>query len=117
MAKIRTIYAKGSKSFNPTTGLASDNNGLTVVNTPSSAVGTTINTGSYLFLASDEENPVNITLQTLDEDDNVLMTRLIPNVPLMRNRKTILTGPLFTASATSTIKLENAWETSNTVNF
>ena len=117
VAKIRTIYAKGSKSFNPTTGLASDNNGLTVVNTPSAAVGTTINTGSYLFLASDGENPVNITLQTLDEDDNVLMTRLIPNVPLMRNRKTILTGPLFTASATSTIKLENAWETSNTVTF
>ncbi len=45
------------------------------------------------------------------------MTRLIPNVPLMRNRKTILTGPLFTASTTSTIKLENAWETSNTVTF
>ena len=115
--KVRTTYAAGSKSFNPTTGEATDDNGFSVTNTPSSAVGATINPGSYLFLATDEET-MNITLQVLDDNDNVLVTKVVPNVPLKRNRLTILRGALFTAeSSSAAFQLETSWIENHTVNF
>ena len=115
--KVRTTYAAGSKSFNPTTGEATDDNGFSVTNTPSSAVGATINPGSYLFLATDEET-MNITLQVLDDNDNVLVTKVVPNVPLKRNRLTILRGALFTAeSSSAAFQLETSWIEDHTVNF
>ena len=116
-AKIRTTYAKGSKSFNPTTGLATDDNGFSLTNTPSAAVGATIDVGSFLFLATDEET-MTITLEVLDADDNVLVTKVVPNVPLQRNRKTTLTGALFNASSSSaSFQLETSWLPGNTVPF
>lgn len=115
--KIRTTYAKGSKSFNPSTGLASDDTGFSVINNPSTAVGATISVGSFLFLASDEET-VNITLEALDASNNVLFTKVVENVPLKRNRKTTLTGAMFTApTSTAAFKVETAWLDGNTVSF
>ena len=115
--KVRTTYAAGSKSFDPTTGLATDDNGFSVINTPSSAVGDPINPGSYLFLATDEET-MSITLQVLDNYDNVLVTKVVPNVPLKRNRLTILRGALFTAeSSSAAFQLETSWIEDHTVNF
>ena len=40
VAKIRTTYDAGGKSFNPTTGLATVNDGFSLTNTPSDAVET-----------------------------------------------------------------------------
>lgn len=113
--KVKTTYSKGSKGFNPMTGLASDDNGFSVTNTPSTTG--TINVGSNVFLASDEE-AMTITIEALDADNNVLFTKVVPNVALKRNRKTILSGAIFTANASSaTFQVETDWLDSNTVNF
>lgn len=109
--KIRTTYSKGGKSFNPTTGLSLTDNGFSQTNNPSSAVGATIDIGSFPFLASDEET-MTVTLEVLDASDNVLITKTIPNVPFKRNRKTILTGDLFTPGNSSAgFHLETDWLT------
>ena len=116
--KIRTTYSKGGKSFNPTTGLALSDNGFSQTNNPSSAVGATIQVSSFPFLYSDEET-MTITLEALDANDNVLITKTIPNVPFKRNRTTILTGAVYTAGSSDFgIKLETDWLTPlNPINF
>lgn len=117
VSKLRTTYAAGSKSFNPTTGLAIDNAGFSLTNNSSAAVGTTIEVKNFAFLATDEQT-MTITLEVLDEDDNVLITKEIPNVSLKRNRKTILTGPVFTPSASSaSFLIETSWLDDHTINF
>lgn len=115
--KIRTTYDKGAKSFNPTTGLATVDTGFSLTNNPSSAAGATIDVGSYPFLYSDEET-MTITIQALDADDNVLYTKIVPNVPLQRNRETTLTGEIFSITPSAAgFRLETDWITGNTVNF
>lgn len=112
ITKIRTTYAKGGKSFNPSTGLTLSDAGFTLTNTPSSAVGSTIKVSSYPFLTSadDAEEVMNITIEVLDASDNVLFTHTVEDVPFKRNRKTTLRGALFTASASSAaFQLETSW--------
>lgn len=115
--RIRTTFGAGGKSFNPTTGLAIDNTGFSVYTSPSKPVGNTIGYKNLVFLTTDEQT-MTITLEVLDEDDNVLITKEIPNVSMKRNRKTILRGPLFTPSASAaSFVLETSWLSDNTVNF
>ena len=118
VSKVRTTYSAGGKSFNPSTGLATSNTGFAVTNSPSAAVGATVNFGSFVFLATDAQM-MNITLEVLDEDENVMFTKYVANVPLQRNKKTILTGPLFnsTAVASSAFQLETEWLPDNNVSF
>lgn len=116
VATIRTTYAAGGKSFNPTTGLATSNAGLVVTNSPYLDNGK-LSVASYIFLATDEQT-MTITIEALDAGNNVLLTKVVPSVPLKRNRKTILSGALFTTSAsTATIQVETAWLEDNTVNI
>ena len=115
--KIRTTFAKGGKSFNPTTGLATTDTGFSQTNNPSTAVGATIEVNALPFLYTDEES-MTVTIEALDADDNVLATRVVNNVPFKRNRQTILTGAVFTAEASSAaFKLETSWLDDETVNF
>ena len=118
IAKIRTTYAKGGKSFDPTTGLATTDAGFVQTNTPSAAVGSTIRVSSYPFLYTDEET-MNITIEVLDADDNVLFTHTVNNVPFKRNRKTTLRGNIFTAGTSSAgFQLETSWLTdADPINF
>ena len=116
VATIRTTYAAGGKSFNPTTGLATSNAGFVVTNSRHVVDGK-LNVGNYVFLATDEQT-MTITIEALDAGNNVLLTKVVPNVPLKRNRKTILSGALFTTSAsTATIQVETSWLEDNTVNI
>jgi len=118
VSKIRTTYSAGGKSFNPTTGLATSNTGFNLTNTPSAAVGATIDVGSFVFLATDEQT-VNITIDVLDTNEDVMFTKYVANVPLKRNRQTVLSGPLFTSTAitSSAFQVETDWLPNNTVNF
>lgn len=118
VSKIRTTYSAGGKSFNPTTGLATSNTGFNLTNTPSAAVGATIDVGSFVFLATDEQT-VNITIEVLDTNEDVMFTKFVANVPLKRNRQTVLSGPLFTSTAitSSAFQVETDWLPDNTVNF
>ncbi len=115
--KIRTTYSAGYKSFNPTTGLGIGNAGFSLTNSPSASVGSTVSFRNYAFLATDEQT-MTITLDVLDAEDHVLISKIIPDVPLKRNRKTILRGLLFTPSAsTASFLLETSWLEDVTVNF
>jgi hypothetical protein len=116
VTKIRTTYGAGGKSFNPTTGLTTVNSGFVVTNTPNSAV-TTLDVGNYAFLATDE-HMMTIIIEALDADWNVLFTKVVPNVPLRRNRITTLRGQVFTAgTSSSTFQVDSDWLEGNEVPF
>ena len=114
VAKIRTTYGAGSKGFNPTTGLALDNNGFSLTNSVNANPGTTLAIKNFAFLAADEQE-IDITLEVLDEKGEVLSTRVIPKVPFRRNRQTTLRGQLF--SSKGTFHLETTWLPGFEVNF
>lgn len=114
---IRTTLTGGSKSFNPTTGLATDNAGL--VNTvTTTAIGVT-QIANYVFLATDEQT-VNVTIETLDAGNNVLFSKTVNDVPLKRNRMTRLIGAMYSPSASVTagsFELNTDWLTSYPISF
>ena len=111
-------FSKGSTQFNPSTGLAANDNGFTVKFYPPAAeVGTPVNQVLYLFLASDEET-MDITLTAQDQVDNPLYTTTVQGVPLKRNRVTTLSGAMFSPDVTSgSFQLNTEWGTGNAVNY
>ena len=114
--KLRITTTTGSRSFNPTTGLATVNSGITATITHPEAVGTVTKSASLLFLATDEQT-ADITIETLDEDDNVLFSKTVENVPLMRNRWTVLTGAMYQTTASGTFSVNTDWLTDKNMNF
>ena len=116
-SKIRTTYSGGGKMFNPSTGLAIEDTGFSLVNTPKSAVGATIGVKNFAFLASIEQ-VMDITLEVLDAADNVLITKEVKDVPLARNKKTTLSGALFTPTAVAIgVRVEEDWLPEETITF
>ena len=118
--KIRTTFEKGGKSFNPTTGWATTDTGFSQTNNPSTATGATIeiNVVPFVACADDAEEKMTITIEALDNDENVLGTKVVNNVPFKRNRQTILRGNVFTAEpTTSSFKIETAWLSDYTMDF
>ena len=105
---IRTTFAAGGKGFNPLTGLATSNTGFTNKVETHVDVGAVTKPVSYLFLASDEQS-IDLTIETLDENDNVLNTISVPAVPFQRNRVTVLTGSLYSASASTAFQVNEAY--------
>ena len=117
VSAIRTTYSAGSKSFNPITGLALDNSGFSTTNSPSAGEGQTIRTGSFAFLATDEQT-MDITLEVLDNDNQVIISKVIHDVPFKRNRLTALHGPVFTpAATTASFTLNTDWLVDYNFNF
>ena len=116
-SKIRTTYSGGGKMFSPSTGLAIEDTGFSVVNTPKSAVGAAIGVKNFAFLASNEQ-VMDITLEVLDSADNVLITKEVKDVPLVRNKKTTLSGALFTPTAVAIgVRVEEDWLPEETITF
>jgi hypothetical protein len=107
---VRMSFAAGGKSFNPTTGLATIDTGFVNTVGISASAGSTSSAISYLFLATDEQD-VNVTIETLDEDGAVLFSKTVENVPFKRNRVTRLSGAMYTNSSVSGgFQIETAWE-------
>jgi hypothetical protein len=118
--KIRTTFEKGGKSFNPTTGWATTDTGFSQTNNPSTATGATIeiNVVPFVACADDAEEKMTITIEALDNDDNVLGTKVVNNVPFKRNRVTKLTGAVFTAGTSGAgFKLETTWLSDYNMDF
>lgn len=116
-SKIRTTYSGGGKMFNPSTGLAIEDTGFSLVNTPKSAVGAAIGIKNFTFLASNEQ-VMDITLEVLDAADNVLITKEVKDVPLARNKKTTLSGALFTPTDVMIgVSVEKDWLPEETITF
>ena len=106
---IRMTFAAGGKAFNPTTGLATNNNGFSNTVNISNEVGHATASGTYLFLSSDEQ-AIDVTIETLDADGNILFSKTIEDVSFRRNCITKLTGSMYTNSAiTTAFQMETAW--------
>ena len=116
VANIRATFSAGGKSFSPTTGLATVNTGFS--NTMQGKnTGEKENAISYIFLATDEQT-MDVTIETLDAEQNVLFSKTVSDVPLKRNRVTTLTGAMFTAEAAAgSFMLNSDWLSGNNVGF
>lgn len=109
VTNVRMTFSAGGKDFNPTTGLALTNTGFANTVSNSASVGSTSTSSTVLFLNSDEQD-IDVTIETLDADGNTLFSKTIENVPFKRNRKTILTGAMYSNEALSgTFQVETVW--------
>lgn len=105
---VRVTFAAGGRGVNPQTGLAVSDNGLVNTVGTTAAVGATTNTVSYLFLASDEQT-MSVTEEALRTDGTVYSSRTVANVPLQRNRVTVLRGPLYSNASGAGFTVNTAW--------
>lgn len=112
VTQMRFTYSKGGKSFDPTTSRATSDAGFVTTMTYSGEAGSTTKTGGYLFLAEDEET-MNVTIETLNADGAVLFSKTVNNVPLKRNRITTLTGAVYTNSGITagSFNVNDSWLT------
>ena len=115
-SSIRVTFSGGSKSFNPTTGLAVGNAGFSNVVSISAAVGNVTNSGSYVFLATDEQT-VDVTIEVLNSVNTAIFTKQISDVPLKRNVTTILTGSMYTNDGNASFLINSEWGTQTNINF
>ena len=114
ITKVRTTYHKGSKSFNPTTGLGLDDEGFSQINNPSTAVGAPIGVTSYVFLTSDEET-MDVTIEALNNNNVVLYSKTLQNVTFKRNRMTKGQGTVFSTTSSAGFQLETDWLEDNNI--
>ena len=96
--KISMTFSAGGKQFSPTTGLATVNTGSVSTVSAGVAVGERSCSIGYVFLATDEQT-MDVTIETLDAQGNTIFSKTVENVPFQRNRKTKLTGAIYSASA------------------
>ena len=114
---VRVTFAAGGKGVNPQTGLASSNNGLSNCVAISSAVGAESSTISYLFLASDQQT-MNLTVETIKPNGTVYSTRTVADVPLQRNKITVVQGPMYSTASGASFTVSTAYLGDTTfVNF
>ena len=115
--KVRMTFSQGSKNFNPTSGLATDNNGLSnTVGTSTADVGSRTISTSYLFLATDEQT-MTVTLDVLNADENTISHKVVNNVPFKRNRVTILKGSLYNADGSGSFQVNTDFIDTVTITF
>lgn len=117
VARIRMGFSAGSKTFNPTTGLATSNTTFSNSVGISAAVGSSTSSTSYLFLSSDEQS-IDVTVEALDSEGEVVYRRLIPDVPFKRNCCTTLTGNVYANSVSAgSFLLNTDWGEETEVSF
>lgn len=106
---VRTTFSAGSKAFNPSTGLAMADTGFSNIVGASQPVGAPTTSNNFLFLTTADEQTVDLTIDVLDALGNSISQREVSDVPLKRNRVTILRGSLYTSSTTAAFQLETSW--------
>ena len=72
-----------------------------------------------MFFLNTDEQDIDVTIETLDADGNSLFSKTIQNVPFKRNRKTILTGAMYTNTGMAgSFQVNTDWLTSgDDINF
>ena len=117
VSKVRMSFSAGGKRFSPETGLATVNTGSESVVGISAAVGNPSTSTGYVFLNSDEQT-MDVTIETLDEDGNTVYSQMVTDVSMKRNRRTILRGALYSANASAgSFQLNTKWLTSAEMDF
>ncbi len=115
--KLRMTLSGGSKGFNPSTGLATDNLGFDNAVTITKDAGQVTSSATMLFLAEDTQN-IDVTIDVLDAQSNVITHKVITKVPFKRNKVTLLTGALYSSSTSVTpIHLNADWLPTVTITF
>lgn len=114
---VRVTFAAGGRGVNPQTGLASSNNGLSNCVATTTAVGVASSTISYLFLNSDQQT-MNLTVETIKPNGTVYSTRTVADVPLQRNKITVVQGPMYSTASGASFTVSTSWiGDTNRVNF
>ena len=115
--KLRMTLSGGSKAFNPSTGLATDNRGFDNAVTITKDAGQVTSSATMLFLSEDTQN-IDVTIDVLDAQSNVITHKVITKVPFKRNKVTLLTGALYSSSTTvSPIQINADWLPTVTITF
>ena len=108
--KVRISLSKGGRGFNPITGFATSDAGFVNVATTSAAVGTTT-LSSINFFITEEGETMDVIIETLDDEGNVLFSKVVSDVPFRRNRTTKLTGAMYHfGDAAGAFTLETSWD-------
>lgn len=97
---LKVTFSGGGKGVNPLTGLATSNAGFSNTLQPSTPIGSITNMINYLFLNSDEQL-MDLTIEALNSDGETVFQKEVENVPMKRNRITVLTGQMYTAGSSS----------------
>ena len=85
---------------------------------PTSAIGTSNNLFTvYTFLPDDEDHTVDMTVRLHDSEDENLSYFTLEDVPVKKNRKTIVSGRVVSAGFAPTISLNSAWGDNVDVTF
>ena len=117
VTNVRMTLSAGGRSFNPSTGLATSNTGFANTVGNSKPVGSTSESLTYLFLATDEQT-MDVTIETLDNNQDVVRSTTVTNVPFKRNRRTVLTGPMYSdVNLAGTFQVSTDWLTDYNGNF
>ena len=117
VSNLRMTFSAGGRSFNPSTGLATSNTGFSNAVTVTANVGAISTCSTAFFLATDEQT-MNVTIQTLDADNNTIFTKTVNNVPFKRNRMTVLTGALYTNDGVGgSFQLNTDWLDNHSINY
>ncbi len=116
LSTIRFTFSKGGMSFNPMTGLATTDTGFSVNTQTTKGVGETTNMTVNFFLATDEET-MDVTIETLDANNQVLFSKMVKDVQFKRNRITRLTGKMYSGDAITAISFNTDWLPESTLDF
>ena len=108
--KVRISLSKGGRGFNPITGFATSDAGFVNVATTSTAAGATT-LSSVNFFITEEGETMDVTIETLDDEGNVLFSKVVTDVPFRRNRTTKLTGAMYHfGDAAGAFTLDTEWD-------
>lgn len=88
-AGLKIDYTGGSANFNPSTAQGCTKSSQSELRVKASQY--TVFTFPYMS----DTGTLKVTLNALDDNQNVLTTKVLPDVPITRNRITKCTGPLF----------------------
>ncbi len=117
---IRLDLSKGSMRFNPSTGFALDNIGTSRrfalnANTTNNKVGVPLKIIIYTFLEK-QADTMDFSFTLFSQDSTGIVERVIPNVPLKQNRRTVARGRVF-SSIDNEFLIETDWEGTDTIPF
>ncbi len=113
---IRMSLTKGSIQFNPTSGFALSNSGVSqTFRINPEYLGEELRLILYTFLPTNRET-ADFTFTVFGQQGTPLIERTFVDVTLKRNRKTIATGEVFNGVA-NTFRVETSWDTDTTINF
>ena len=101
-------YGLNYQTGEPTTATVSQTNVMTI---PDGYAGRDDVSLSYFSISSSSEWSTDVTVQSKDQNGNVIGQGVLSDVPMKRNRQTEYSGPLFSAGGEMTLTLNGEWDT------